>query len=564
MLLSVIISVLYIQSCYGKFNPTNETDLSRCKVYYSRSGTTYTTFFELQKPNRNETDLRLDFHFSVLAASDAHILIATTKKPAKNDPAYEIVIGAGGNTFCDIRRMQKNQVKESVRIKGLLSALDPRSFWIHITRNGVIEVGKEGEELAFISWKDYDPLPITTIGFSTWPGIEAKWYFDCIRDDIKKIKRNLTNEERLRRDLLNHYDPMVIPTKNESMKTMIKMAPEIRGLSLDEKRSMLHTQGVAHVMWMDEKLVWNASAYGNVSEIRVSSIEMWKPNLIVYNHFEDDEYIFDNTQLVVKSNGLVYWHPRLDLRTWCDVADSEHNRWPKDRRSCDIIFTFATDLQKLWIKYTNLSDTQKQNPKFADWIVEEIDIYTALDPELKTDKEYLYVTVELRRNSEIYSRVFLTTYIVTIISILCSFCVSPSGPYKMSLGCFQLVLSISCLIFIGILLPAHDAIVPYIVRLHSYSVTAGVFSIIIAIIVINLSRLERQKQLPNILTNLLTSTIFRRIFCLPEIERDQYGRPSSITRMKFNQQHYILLGVLIDRICLFIGICLFVYSVSLY
>lgn len=103
-------------------------------MYYSRSGTTYKEFFTLQSPKKNESDLRLDFHFSVLAASDAHILIATTKDPQKTDPAYEIVIGAGGNTFCDIRRMQKNQVKESVRIKGLLSAVDTRSFWIHMTK----------------------------------------------------------------------------------------------------------------------------------------------------------------------------------------------------------------------------------------------------------------------------------------------------------------------------------------------------------------------------------------------------------------------------------------------
>lgn len=51
--------------------------------------------------------------------------------------------------------------------------------------DGVLEVGKEGQDLAFISWKDHEPLPVTTIGFSTWPGVEAKWYFDCITDDIK-------------------------------------------------------------------------------------------------------------------------------------------------------------------------------------------------------------------------------------------------------------------------------------------------------------------------------------------------------------------------------------------
>ena len=69
-----------------------------------------------------------------MSPSDAHILLAPSSNIQKGDPVYEIVIGAGGNTFCDIRRMQKSGVKATVRIKGLLSALDLQSFWIHISK----------------------------------------------------------------------------------------------------------------------------------------------------------------------------------------------------------------------------------------------------------------------------------------------------------------------------------------------------------------------------------------------------------------------------------------------
>lgn len=70
----------------------------------------------------------------MIASSDAHILLAPSAKVEKGDPVYEIVIGAGGNTFCDIRRNQKSGVKATVRVKGLLSGLDVHSFWIHISR----------------------------------------------------------------------------------------------------------------------------------------------------------------------------------------------------------------------------------------------------------------------------------------------------------------------------------------------------------------------------------------------------------------------------------------------
>lgn len=48
--------------------------------------------------------------------------------------------------------------------------------------DGVLEIGREGEEISFLSWQDPDPLPIQYFSFSTWPGVDAKWFFDCPRD----------------------------------------------------------------------------------------------------------------------------------------------------------------------------------------------------------------------------------------------------------------------------------------------------------------------------------------------------------------------------------------------
>lgn len=48
---------------------------------------------------------------------------------------------------------------------------------------GNIQVGKEGEELGFLSWRDPDPLPIKYFSFCTWTGVDAKWLFDCPRDE---------------------------------------------------------------------------------------------------------------------------------------------------------------------------------------------------------------------------------------------------------------------------------------------------------------------------------------------------------------------------------------------
>lgn len=108
-------------------------DFSKCQVHYSRSEMSYKIFYQIPDDTKTE-NFTLDFHFSVLARSDAHILLSPSDDIQKDDPVYEIVLGAGGNTFADIRRQQKSSVQDTLRIKGLVSALDIHSFYIHIWR----------------------------------------------------------------------------------------------------------------------------------------------------------------------------------------------------------------------------------------------------------------------------------------------------------------------------------------------------------------------------------------------------------------------------------------------
>lgn len=103
-------------------------------MHYSRSDNNYKDFYEISDDSHKNGSI-LDFHFSVLAPSDAHILLSPIVKPNATVPVYEIVLGAGGDSFTDIRRAQKASVQSSFRHPtGILSALDPRSFWIHISK----------------------------------------------------------------------------------------------------------------------------------------------------------------------------------------------------------------------------------------------------------------------------------------------------------------------------------------------------------------------------------------------------------------------------------------------
>ncbi|KAJ8942194.1 hypothetical protein NQ314_010134, partial [Rhamnusium bicolor] len=244
--------------------------LSKCKVHYSRSGSVYKDFYTISEiPDQNDT-LQLDFHFTVLAPSDAHILLAPSENVEKGDPVYEIVIGADGD----------------------------------------IAVGKEGEELPFISWVDPDPLP------------------------LKEIKKPLTQTERVRQDLLNHYNPYVRPVKNVSTVTTVSMALHINYIQLS---------------WHDEKLKWDPAEYGDLETLHIFRREIWQPDLVLFNAVGDGRDILKDSMMVAHSTGLIEWNPAIYLKAWCDANDM--GNWPRDLHKCNLILGLMNDFDYIQLNF---------------------------------------------------------------------------------------------------------------------------------------------------------------------------------------------------------------------
>ena len=182
----------------------------------------------------------------VLAAKDAHILLSPTKNPDKNSPVYEIVLGAGGNTFSEIRRRKQTLPLYTLRIKDLLSAIDPLPITIRITLDGLIEVSIIGQNKPLMSATDPNPLPISYMSFSSWGAAEGKWFYDCKidnvidGDELDIVIPEQTPEERLRANLFNSYDPSITP---DGLKNVV-LAFELHRVTYDSVGSSMRTNGI--------------------------------------------------------------------------------------------------------------------------------------------------------------------------------------------------------------------------------------------------------------------------------------------------------------------------------
>lgn len=134
--------------------------------------------------------------FRVRTTNDAHIALTTSA--AEADPMYEIFIGGWGNSKSIIRKNRSKPEVAEVPTPGkfylgttwkqdfltgfwfwlgILNGNEYRGFWIR-WQNGNISVGRENEVPPFLSWTDYEQIPIEYVGVCTGWGANGSWIIE--------------------------------------------------------------------------------------------------------------------------------------------------------------------------------------------------------------------------------------------------------------------------------------------------------------------------------------------------------------------------------------------------
>jgi hypothetical protein len=138
----------------------------------------YNKFFHISESGGHDGD-EITIRFLVRARSDAHILLSSIPAPAPGQAVYEVVLGAGRNTYSDIRRLHRTATMATANTKDILSPVELRGFWVHFNGKGILQVGKEGDDLPFLFWTDPSPLNIRYFSFCTWASVVGKWLYAC-------------------------------------------------------------------------------------------------------------------------------------------------------------------------------------------------------------------------------------------------------------------------------------------------------------------------------------------------------------------------------------------------
>nr|QQH14669.1 nicotinic acetylcholine receptor beta 2 subunit [Blattella germanica] len=563
IVITLIVGVVSIQT-----DVNTEVYQRDCKLMFTY-GYGYNKYFHISEAGTHK-GRELTIRFLVRARSDAHLLLSPVQSPSEIMPVYEIVLGAGKNTFSDIRRLRRSSTRATSATKDLLSPIELRAFWVRLDNKGLIEVGKEGEDAPFLFWTDPTPLDIQYFSFCTWTGVVGKWLYDCpIANDTEKIEvveeKPTTMTEKLRKDLLSNYDPYALPLLHADHRIIIFM-------------HLIYHHVPQH--WMDEKIRWNPNDYGGLTDVHIKEHEVWIPEIVLYNSIGHGANILGHSGMTITSEGAVMWSPSATLQVWCNINVSE---WPNDEHTCELQLGFWTQREFLELLIVDNQTVMENEEKTrSEWKIVKMEAETLItakpwiqDVDFDDDSsspDSLTVRITVRRQSQHYHTLLETPLVVISMLMFLSFWMTPESSNKIGIICICLVLLALLIVTIGTLLPAPADHVPCL-QLYSWLMVAGVVILLITTFITCITRYMHSKPPPSLLSLIVSHPIAQNALLLPKLNSEpgksynQLEESNDINESSADlssriitpshqeiQQIWILIGTAVDRIACIIYI----------
>ncbi|KAL4225532.1 hypothetical protein ACF0H5_016220 [Mactra antiquata] len=155
--------------------------------------------------------------------------------------------------------------------------------------------------------------------------------------------QSMQDEYKLHLDLLVHsnYSKHIRPYITQSEVTVVNVTFDLISIrELDEIIGKLSVVGILRMVWLDPRLTWDNTMYGNASYTSIDMQEVWKPSLIIVPPADVISAVgFDQFHypVFVSSNGTVAWAPGDVMTTSCTINIAYY---PFDTQICQLKFLY--------------------------------------------------------------------------------------------------------------------------------------------------------------------------------------------------------------------------------
>lgn len=173
------------------------------------------------------------------------------------------------------------------------------------------------------------------------------------------INANITQVEELYDHLFTGYNPKLFPVIDYNKKVKIAMNVALVSINtFDELSGEIVLTMVFYMSWVDERLKWTPSEYGNKTSLITPPEDIWRPQLYLLESSDTVQEIV-NVSLWTRFNnsGVVTWTPGNVLKIVCTV---DVTYFPFDSQTCLITiagWSYTNDEMLLYTTTSSLDTT---------------------------------------------------------------------------------------------------------------------------------------------------------------------------------------------------------------
>ncbi|XP_043188388.1 acetylcholine receptor subunit alpha-type acr-16-like [Amphibalanus amphitrite] len=302
------------------------------------------------------------------------------------------------------------------------------------------------------------------------------------------------NEAAIKKAILRdrHYDVTTRPPNNRQGPTATFITLMMRSFQIDEYQLTATINAWTVMVWMDRRLTWQPSDYGNTRVVLMYSSQIWLPDIYLMNGVTHLEPIYMHAPVPVNSTGLVVWVTPSTFRVRCQ---KEMANWPYDQQKCTVILSSwsldrdthevipATHDGKLVLS----NDMVKTD---SHWRVTSVDgslVNTTYNCCPGSVWHELHVEMHVARVSLLYAMSFILPCLGLTVHVLLVFWIPPDSPAKVKVATIH---SVALIFFLFNLFwwmpPVGGTSVPKLVSFVSASLSLSVVSAVAAVVASNL------------------------------------------------------------------------------
>ncbi|XP_072040023.1 neuronal acetylcholine receptor subunit alpha-7-like isoform X1 [Amphiura filiformis] len=307
----------------------------------------------------------------------------------------------------------------------------------------------------------------------------------------------------LTKELLSDYGPTSArPVSDVNKRINVEIDLEVlRVINLNEREQTLQQSTFIAMIWHDDYLTWNTSAYPDVNVLILPTDQIWRPDIHLFENVDRNFESLKDVGAWVSPDGTVFWATPAILYTACRI---DARLFPFDTQHCTLRFgSWSYDEDHL--NLTPMNNSNGIGKYFIEngvWHLEDVQVKNVVNvyPE-GTFPEVVY-TILLRRRPLFHVFSFsLPCGLLSLLNLLAFILPTESGE-KVSLGITNLLALVLFQQLIGDSLPPSSTDMPIISYYFTPMILIGCLSIVSGVLVAALYHQDKTNPVPQWLLNL--------------------------------------------------------------